>query len=43
MNRTAPYLTVSQAEQFKSLLDSDFRRLELMIEMADVEETLRSK
>ncbi len=43
MNRTAPYLTVSQAEQFKSLLDNDFRRHELMIEMADVEETLRSQ
>ena len=42
MNRTAAYLTASQSEKLKSLLDSDFRRHELLIEMSDVEETLRS-
>ncbi len=40
MNRTKAYLTASQAEQFKKLLDNDLRRHELLIEMADVEEAL---
>jgi hypothetical protein len=38
MDRTTPYLTASQSEQFKRLLDNDIRRFELLIELEDVEE-----
>ena len=38
MDRTTTYLTASQSEQFKKLLDNDIRRLELLIELEDVEE-----
>lgn len=38
MDRTTAYLTASQSEQFKRLLDDDIRRFELLIELGDVEE-----
>ncbi len=38
MERSRPYLTPSQFEQFKRLLDNDLRRFELLIELEDVEE-----
>lgn len=38
MDRTTAYLTASQSEQFKRLLDNDIRRFELQIELGDVEE-----
>ncbi len=36
LKRTRPYLTSSQFEQFKKLLDNDIRRTELYIELEDV-------
>lgn len=38
MDRTRAYLTASQSEQFKRLLDNDIRRFELLIELEDVYE-----
>ena len=38
MDRTTAYLTASQAEQFKRLLDNDLRRFELLIELTEIDE-----
>ncbi len=38
MDRTAAYLTASQAEQFKRLLNNDLRRFELLIELTEIDE-----
>lgn len=38
LDRTKAYLTPSQFEQFKGLLDNDLRRFELLIELAEVDE-----
>ena len=38
MDRTKPYLSASQFEQFKKHLDYDVREFELLIELADIEE-----
>ncbi len=38
MDRTTPYLTASQSDQFKRLLDNDLRRFELLLELDDVAE-----
>jgi len=38
MDRTMPYLTASQSEQFKRLLDNDLRRFELLIQLTDIDE-----
>ncbi len=37
MDRTRAYLTASQSEQFKRLLDNDLRRFELLIELTDID------
>jgi len=38
MDRTRAYLTASQSEQFKRLLDNDLRRFELLIELTNIDE-----
>jgi len=38
LERTKPYLTASQFEQYEGLLEKDIRRFELLIELADIEE-----
>ena len=38
LDRTKAYLTTSQFDQFRRLLDDDVRRIELLIELADIDE-----
>lgn len=38
IDRTAAYLTASQADQFKRFLDNDLRRFKLLIELTEIDE-----
>lgn len=38
LNRTRPYLTASQFDKLKVLLQEEIRRFELLIELADLDE-----